>query len=79
VSPAKDVVDGYGWRMMYLGAFAALRIQNLEIAGELTANTTSDEEAAHVIELLRTGKEGDRVYPALAWLKARRAGRKAAP
>lgn len=67
-----DPMAAYGWRMMYLGAFGALLIPNLAMAEQLGELTRSDEEAGHVIMLLRQGREGDRVWPALNWLREQR-------
>ena len=62
-------VDRMAWQRMYLGAFAALGIQNLQMVGELATLTCSDEECIHVIGVLRRAPEGDRVWPALAALR----------
>jgi hypothetical protein len=62
----------YVWQNMYLGAFGALKIPNTAMTRKLAEVTCSDTEAAHAIGLLRDADEGDRVYPALAWLRAQR-------
>jgi predicted deacetylase len=64
--------DKNHWQAMYLGAIAALNIRNVDMAATLAELTRSDEEAIHVIGLLQAGKEGDRVWPARAWLNAQR-------
>ena len=64
--------DQSRWHMMYLGAFAALVIPNVEMAKELAERTRTDDEAVHVIGMLRNGTDGDRVYPALSWLRDER-------
>jgi hypothetical protein len=61
------------WHMMYLGAFVALRIDNVEMAQELALTTFADEEVTRAIAMMRDGKPGDRVYPALEWLREQRA------
>lgn len=60
------------WHSMYLGAFAALGIANADVAHEMAEATRSDEEAIAAIHVLRRGKEGDRVWPALDWLRMKR-------
>lgn len=64
--------DKNHWQAMYLGALAALKIRNVDMAATLAELTRSDEEAIHVIVLLRDGKEGDRVWPARHWLQQQR-------
>lgn len=64
--------ERYGWTMMYLGAFAALRIDNAEMASGLAELTRSDDDAIKAIAMMRDGKAGDRVYPALEWLRMKR-------
>lgn len=60
------------WRLMYLGAFAALVIPNMEAAKLLADVTETDAEAARAIGIMRDASPGDRVYPALAWLRKQR-------
>ena len=62
----------YTWQNMYLGAFVALKVENIAMAKELSDLTRSDEEAVVVIRIMRDRREGDRVYPALAWLRTQR-------
>ncbi len=72
-----------GYRLMYLGAFAALGIAVKQSDNEsdredapkwLAELTTTHEEAIEAIGMMRDGRGGDRVYPALMWLRARRDG-----
>ena len=60
------------WRTMYHGALVALRVQNVDMAGELAELTRSDEEAEQAIRRLSDEGEGDRVHPVLEWLRRRR-------
>ncbi len=60
------------WRAMYAGAFAALNILNPAMIFELADLTRSSDEATGAILAMRAAREGDRVWPALAWLRARR-------
>lgn len=62
-------------RFLYLGAFAALGIPNSEAARELAAVTASTIEAFQAIVRLKDSPPGDRVWPVLEWLRARRAAR----
>jgi len=64
--------DRLRWHSMYLGAFTALRIVNVAMASVLVGVTSSDDETIRAIEIMRDGKEGDRVYPALLWLRNQR-------
>lgn len=73
LDPMMQALDAFGWSQLYIGAFGALDIGNIDMVKVLTELTRSDEEAARVVVILRTGREGDRVWPALAWLRARRA------
>ena len=61
-----------GFQLMYLGAFTALEIQNVGAAKMLAEATADEAEAVHAIGILRDGKDGDRVWPALEWLRAQR-------
>ena len=61
------------YRMMYLGALVALDVAAIDNAARLAELTRSADEAIDVIERLRTGRDGDRVYPALAYLRGLRA------
>lgn len=63
---------GHTWRGMYLGAFLVLRIPNDDAARELTELTRSDEEAAYAIHVMHNAIDGDRVWPALVWLREQR-------
>jgi hypothetical protein len=74
---SQDAIAAYGYQMMYLGAFAALNIKNGVMLFALVDLTRSDAEAAEVVARLRDAKEGDRVWPALAYLRALRAGAQA--
>lgn len=65
-------IVGYIWHAMYLGAFIALDVTNGPIADELTKLTRSAEEAVVAIEIMRRARPGDRVYPALRWLREQR-------
>lgn len=56
-----------------LGAFLALGISNVDMAGELAKLTRSVDEAIEVIQRLKAGREGDRVHPVREWLMAKRA------
>jgi hypothetical protein len=60
------------YALKYSGAFAALRISNIDMAARLAELTRTDEEALRVIEIMRTAGEGDRVWPALEWLRMKR-------
>lgn len=62
----------YVWQSEYLGAFIAFGIDNESMAKELAALTLSDAEAFAVIAIMRDAKPGDRVYPALDWLRSQR-------
>jgi hypothetical protein len=60
------------WQSMYLGAFTVLGIGHLAMTESLAQETRTREEAEKVIARLREGREGDRVGPALQWLREQR-------
>ena len=60
------------YQLMYLGAFAALGVSNADMAAEMAEVTRSEDEAISAIHVMRRAKEGDRVWPALEWLKMKR-------
>ena len=62
-----------GYQLMYLGAFAALLIPNVEMAKELAELTKMEQDAVHAIGIMRDAPAGNRVWPALDWLRQRRA------
>jgi hypothetical protein len=57
---------------MYLGALVALGVSNLGMASDLAKLTRSTDEATKVVILMRDARDGDRVWPALEWLRAQR-------
>jgi len=57
---------------MYLGAFAALGVSNVEMAADLSELTESDQECTHAIGVMKRAQAGDRVYPALEALREMR-------
>ena len=61
--------DAGMWRCMYLGAFAALLIPNVDAAEMLAEQTRSDSECFHAIGVMRRATPGDRVWPALEALR----------
>lgn len=67
-------MGSYAMHMMYLGAFAALGVTNVAMARELADLTVTDDDFEGAIIRLREAREGDRVWPALDWLRQRRAG-----
>jgi hypothetical protein len=77
-SSTRSSRDQSHWHAMYLGAFAALLIPNAEMALDMAKVTRSDQECIDAIRILRTSKEGDRVWPALEHLRVLREGEKAA-
>jgi hypothetical protein len=70
--PGPDDRDFIIWRAMYIGAFIVLGINNLDATRELAETTRSDAETERAIHVLRNNKEGDRVWPALQWLREQR-------
>ena len=70
--------ETYGWQLMYLGAFGALLVPNVSMALELAQLTRSEDEAIGAISVMRRAVEGDRVYPALEFLRKRREAESAA-
>jgi hypothetical protein len=64
--------DTAAWHGMYLGAFVALDIPNVSMASDLAKLTRSTDEATKVVILMRDARDGDRVWPALEWLRVQR-------
>lgn len=60
------------WHAMYLGAFAALGVTGVDLASDLTELTRSTDDAVGAIAVMRDARAGDRVWPALEWLRAQR-------
>ena len=61
--------------MMYLGAFVALRIQNVSMAYEFAGLTENEAEAVRVIAILRESRENiefDGTAKAMDWLRQAR-------
>lgn len=73
LDPIDEAVDLFGYSQFYLGAFGALRIGNLDMAGELARMTRSSDEAVRAVAIMREAEPGDRVWPALNWLIDQRA------
>lgn len=67
------------WHAMYLGAFLALGVSNLDVANEMAELTHSNDQAVRAILTMRLAQEGDRVWPALEWLRAQGGVKPAAP
>lgn len=59
---------------MYRGALIALDVSSLRMAPWLGRLTRTEGEAWAVIALMRKAPAGDRVRPAIEWLRARRHG-----
>jgi hypothetical protein len=62
------------WAAAYRGAFMALGVTNSAMARELAYRTRSDDEVAGAIDVMRAAAPGDRVWPALNWLRVKRVG-----
>jgi len=60
------------WHAMYCGAFVALGISNIDSASLLSNLTKTTDEAVEAIQMLKNGREGDRVYPAVEFLRKKR-------
>lgn len=63
------------FRAFYMGAFVALGVRNTAVVVELVELTRDLEEAVEAIGVMRQAREGDRVYRALAWLRAQAVAR----
>ncbi len=64
--------DAPVFQVWYLGAFSALGIQNAPISRELADLTRSIDEATAACAIMGAARSGDRVWPALEFLRARR-------
>jgi hypothetical protein len=74
--PTPSSVSVYGWQMLFMGAFFALRLnKHGAMMLELADWTRTDAEAQHVLELLRDGPAVnpiDRIALAMKWLQDQR-------
>ena len=50
----------------------ALDIVNIRMASDLAELTRSTDEATKAILIMRASRQGDRVWPALEWLRGQR-------
>ena len=69
---ARAVLEADARHGMYLGAFIALDIVNIRMASDLAELTRSTDEATKAILIMRASQQGDRVWPALEWLRGQR-------
>lgn len=75
-----DIVEKRAIRSIYFGALLALGVDTApEAAGWLVDLTESPEECSQAIEVMRTAKPGDRVYPAMAYLRRLREAERGKP
>lgn len=57
------------YEVVYTGALMALRVKALDNARELASLTRNNADLAAAIEVMAAAREGDRVWPALDFLR----------